>query len=198
MSGYEGFSGGNRGFNVLDCGAHRSDNLTPYAPPAKLQPLAPSHRGASLGRREHGAGHCAAGARGSNGRNGVQRLLLEPSDALIRAESACIGSLRCQEDSRCRDRRRAKTDRRPRNSASPRSHLQRHRARERRCASARDLFPDQPHSSDWLETARCFGRAGFAIRAGGRAERAALLRDSGRGRAGSARKQAGRERPMAG
>ena len=47
MSWNEGFSGGNRSFNVLDCGTHRSDNLTSYAPPAKLRPLASSPRSTS-------------------------------------------------------------------------------------------------------------------------------------------------------
>src|SRR5438105_15683981 len=104
MSWNEGFSGGNRSINVLDCGAHRSDNLTPYAPPAKLRALASALHSASHRPRKYGARHRAAGARSAYRRDGLQHLRLESSDAVVRTESAGEGVLTSRGDTGSRHR----------------------------------------------------------------------------------------------
>src|SRR5205085_4361747 len=173
MSWNEGFCGGNRCFNVLDCGAHRSDNLTPYAPPAKLQSLASSHRRAPQRRREHGPRQRASGARGTHWRNGFQHLLLEPSDAFLRTQSTSIGLLRSPKDSGSRYRCGETTHRWACDPASPGSHLQRHCTGTCRFA-ARDLLTDQPHPANGVESTGCSGRDRYEVRAA-YAERAQLL-----------------------
>src|SRR2546423_8464008 len=102
MSWNEGFSGGNGCINVLDCGAHRSDNLTPYASPAKLRPLAFALRYAAQRRRKYGARHGTPGARRAHWRNGVQHLFLESPDVVARTQSAGGRTLRSDKDSWCR------------------------------------------------------------------------------------------------
>src|SRR6185436_1557815 len=142
VSGNEGFGGWNRGVNVLDCGAHRSDNLTPYALMAQFQPLASSLCSAARRRREYGARQRLAVARRSHRGDRLLRLFLEPSDALLWAESASPGVLRFRETARRGCRCRQTPDGRPRHPAPPRSHLQRHRPGECCGLAAGDLHAD--------------------------------------------------------